>query len=127
MRIDEYFEIIRLPEFNKDMKKLLKRYRTLEEDLDNFLKNQVYLNHILKKKVKGVFSISGLGIDEAQIFKSKKFSCRSLFGTGSYSGIRVVYAYESREENRDIVTLIEIYFKADKENEDRERIYKYFG
>ena len=35
------------------------------------------------------------------------------------SGVRVTYAYYPEE---DKILLIEIYFKADQENEDRERI-----
>ncbi len=44
---------------------------------------------------------------------------KALKGTGSRSGMRVVYGYE---EARDRVVFVELYFKGDKENEDRERI-----
>jgi len=40
---------------------------------------------------------------------------------GVHSGIRVIYAYHEAE---DKIELIEIYFKGDKENEERERILK---
>ena len=40
-------------------------------------------------------------------------------GKGAQTGIRVIYAYF--EEN-DRIEFIEIYYKGDKENEDRERI-----
>ena len=43
---------------------------------------------------------------------------------GAASGIRIVYAYF---EEDDRVLLLEIYYKGDKENEDRERIKALLG
>ncbi|MBN1695353.1 hypothetical protein JW879_08135 [candidate division WOR-3 bacterium] len=106
--------------------KKLKKHRTLEDDLRRFLLAQVYMHHIEKHDVKGLYRIPGLGIKEPKIFKATRFSCQSL-GGGSYSGIRVIYAYSEKENDRDKVTLIEIYYKGDKENENRDRIIKYFG
>ncbi len=125
MKIEEHLEIIRLPEFDKDMKKL-KKHRTLENDLDRFLLAQVYMHHIKNQDVKGLYRIAGLGIKEPKIYKATRFSCQSL-GGGSYSGMRVIYAYMEEENDRDKITLIEIYYKGDKENENRDRIIKYFG
>jgi hypothetical protein len=125
LKIEEHLEVIRLPEFDKDMKRL-KKHRTLEEDLRRFLLAQVYMHHIEKHDVKGLYRIPGLGIKEPKIYKATRFSCQSL-GGGSYSGIRVIYAYSEKENDRDKVTLIEIYYKGDKENENRDRIIKYFG
>ncbi|OGS21066.1 MAG: hypothetical protein A2252_04010 [Elusimicrobia bacterium RIFOXYA2_FULL_39_19] len=58
------------------------------------------------------------------IYKAKKFACRALKGSGANSGIRVIYAYD---EAQDKIELIEIYFKGDKENEDKQRINKIYG
>ncbi|MBA7662695.1 hypothetical protein ES703_70726 [subsurface metagenome] len=126
MRIDDYCEVKCLPEFNKDMKKLCKRYRTLEGDLETFLNTQIILYHIQGVDNKGVVQISGLGIEEPKIYKAIKFACRFLAGTGSRSGIRLIYAYKEIPDDKDEVILIEIYYKEDKENEDRDRIYKYY-
>jgi len=115
-----------LSEFDKEIKKLKKKYRTLEKDLERFLLAQVYMHHIEKHDVKGLYRIAGLGIKELKIYKATRFSCQSL-GGGSYSGIRVIYAYSEEENDKDKVTLIEIYYKGDKENENRDRILKYFG
>ncbi len=71
----------------------------------------------------GIFRISNLGIENLKIYKAKKFACKSLKGTGVHSGIRIIYAYFEEE---DIVELVEIYFKGDKDNEDRERIKRYY-
>ncbi len=120
----KFKEIKRLPEFKKDFKKLHKRFKTLEEDLDIFISKQLKLFHKLGIDNKGVVQISNLGIQSPKIFKAKKFPCRSLKGKGAYSGIRVIYAYFEKE---DRIELVEIYYKGDKENEDRDRIFKYYG
>jgi len=117
-------EISRLPQFEKDMRKLLKRFKTLEDDLEIFIKNELNLCHKLKINNKGIFQISGLQIENPKVYKAKKFACRSLKGKGVQSGIRVIYAYF--EENNKI-ELIEIHYKGDKKGEDRERILKYLG
>jgi len=114
----------RLPEFDDELAKLGKRFKTLREDLDTFIEKQLYLYHKLKVDNRGVFQITGLSIDDPKLFKAKKFACRSLPGRGVQSGIRVIYAYF---EKQDKIELVEIYFKGDKENEDRLRILKYYG
>ncbi len=116
-------KITSLPEFEKDLKKLSKRFKTLEEDLNNFIQTQLNLYHKQQIDNKGILLISGLKIQSPQIFKAKKFTCRSLKGKGVQSGIRIIYAYFNEE---DRIELIEIYYKGDKENEDRERISMYY-
>ena len=111
-----------LPEFEKDFKGLVKRYKTLEDDLKNFIKTGLNSYHKLEQDYKGIVPIAGLGIDSPQIYKARKFACRSLSG-GAFSGIRVIYAYF---EETDTIVLIEIYYKGDKKTEDRERILKYY-
>jgi len=116
-------QISHLPEFNKDFKKLLKRYKTLEEDLRVFIEKQLNLYHKLRIDNKGIFPITGTGIENPRIYKAKNFACRSIKGKGVKSGIRIIYAYHEKE---DIIEFIEIYHhKNDKESEDRERINKY--
>lgn len=118
-----FHEISRLPEFEKDIKRLLRRFKTVEDDLKIFIEKELNLYHKLKIDNKGIFQISGLQIENPKIYKAKKFACRSLKGEGVQSGIRIIYAYFEEE---DKVELIEIYFKGDKENEDRERILRYY-
>ena len=114
--------IKRTLEFKKDLKKL-KRYKTLEEDLDVFIKTQLNLYHKQKIDNKGIFPISNLGIVYPNIYKAKKFACKSLKGKGIASGIRIIYAHFDVE---DRIEFIEIYRKGDKANEDRKRILKYY-
>jgi len=116
-------EISRLPEFEKDLRKLLKRFKTLEDDLRVFIETELVLHHKLNKDTKGIFQVTDLQIGRPQIFKAKKFACRSLKGKGVHSGIRVIYGYYEEE---DRIELIEIYYKGDKENEDRERILRHY-
>ncbi len=116
-------EINLLPEFEKDMKRLLRKFKTLEDDLAIFIKNELNLYHKLEIDNKGIFSISGLRIANPKIYKAKKFACRSLKGKGVQSGIRVIYAYYEEE---DKIELIEIYYKGDKDNEDTDRILKHY-
>jgi mRNA-degrading endonuclease RelE of RelBE toxin-antitoxin system len=112
-------KIVRLPGFSRDLKKLLKRFRTLEEDLDTFIKTALRMHHKLHIEGSGIVEISGLGVDTPRIYKARKFACKSLKGKGANSGIRVIYAYY---DTNDCIELIEIYYKGDKGNEDRERI-----
>lgn len=116
-------EIRRLDEFDKDLKRL-KKFHTLEDDLEIFIKKQLQLFHKLHIDNRGIFLIANLGISYPKIYKAKKFACKSLKGKGAESGIRVIYAYF---ENEDIIELVEIYYKGDKENEDRERILRHYG
>jgi mRNA-degrading endonuclease YafQ of YafQ-DinJ toxin-antitoxin module len=112
-------EVRRLVEFEKDFKRLSKKFRTLEEDLETFIQNQLNLYHKLHIDNRGIFPISDLGISYPKIFKAKKFACRFLKGKGVASGIRVIYAYFEQE---DVIELVEIYYKGEKENEDRNRL-----
>jgi len=118
-----FLKIRRLPEFEKDIHKLSRRFKTIEDDLRIFIEKELKLFHKLKIDNKGIFHIPGLQIENPKIFKAKKFACRSLKGKGIHSGIRLIYAY-FEEEN--IIELIEIYYKGDKENEDKQRIFKYY-
>jgi len=115
-----FSEVRRLAEFDKDFKKLCKRFRTLDEDLKVFIEKQLKLFHKLGIDNKGCVRISDLGISYPEIYKARKFACRSLKGKGAASGIRIIYAYY---KNEDIIEFIEIYYKGDKPVEDRKRIF----
>jgi hypothetical protein len=120
----KFSQVSRLPEFDKDLKGLLKRFRTIEEDLEIFINNELFLYHKQAIDNKGVFLIPGLPLKNITVYKAKKFACRSLKGKGVQSGLRVIHTYS---EDEDTVELIEIYYKGDKENEDRERISRHYS
>ncbi len=109
--------------FRKDLKRLLKKkFPTLEDDLETVKRNAIELYHLKHLDNQSIFPIQGFCTEKIQVCKIKKFACKALKGRGSKSGIRVIYAFHSQSCRVD---LIELYFKGDKENEDRERIKKY--
>ena len=114
-----FSEVRKLTEFDKDFKKLRKRFRTLDEDLKVFIEKQLKLFHKLGIDNKGCVRMSDLGISYPEIYKARKFACRSLKGKGAASGIRIIYGYYN---NEDAIEFIEMYYKGDKANEDRQRI-----
>ena len=109
----------RLSEFDRDIKKLRKRYRTIDDDLGMLIDTLLFAYHKITTKVDGVRRIDDLGDTRLPVYKVKKFACRSLKGKGVRTGLRLIYAFDA---DRDCIELIEIYIKADKETEDRKRI-----
>ena len=108
-----------LPEFQKDLKHLLKKYRTLNDDLLVVMK---VLNDEPDESPPFSFRIDNTGI-ETCIIKIKKIACKALKGRGVNSGLRLIYAYFPEEYK---IIFIELYHKNDKEKEDRQRIIKNF-
>ena len=113
--------IKRLPGFERDMKRLLKKYGTLEEDLSTFISATLRLlaSGEYSPEPLGLFPIGGREVSGKGFFVAKKFACRSLKGTGSSSGIRIVLRWLPDPGE---IHLIEIYHKNEKEVEDLERI-----
>ena len=112
-------------EFARDFKKLLKIFSSLRDDLEVVKKSAIELFHIHKTDNRSVFEIQGVGnTEELQFYKIKKFACKSLKGRGRKSGIRVIYAFFTK---RNLVVFLQIYFKANTENENRNRIEDFFS
>ncbi|MGE5342186.1 MAG: hypothetical protein ACM3SY_11985 [Candidatus Omnitrophota bacterium] len=119
------FKQIRYTEpFQKDLKKLLKRFPSLEEDLKIFIDIQLKLYHKIRLDNDGIKQITGLKEEYPKVYKAKKFACKSLRGKGAQSGIRIIYVYHEQE---DIIEFIEMYYKGDQENENLERIKRLFS
>ncbi len=111
--------------FTRDFKKLLKKFQSLADDFKTAKKNSVELFHKSEINNNGIFEIQGArNTEELQFFKIKKFACKSLPGRGVQSGIRITYAYFPNEQK---VVFLEIYFKAQKENEDKTRIANFLS
>ena len=117
-------EVARLPEFERDLKSLAKRFRTLEEDLSTLIRAQLVLFHKIGVDNGGIRQIAGLPFREPAVYKVRKFACRALKGRGASSGLRLIYAYF---EGMDRIELVEIYFKGDIEDESRARILKNYA
>lgn len=103
-----------LTEFQKDFKRLVKKYPSLPSDLE--LRKKV-LEEFPEGRGMDVAQISGLKI-KSKIYKAR-LACRSL----RQESLRLIYCYDV--EVREII-LIEIYFKGEQQLEDRERIFKNF-
>ena len=102
----------RLPEFEKELKRLGGKYRSLPDDLSR-------LEKIL------VLHPTGIGTNFTIIHRQEnvtviktRLACRAL----KSRSVRLIYAYHS-----DTITFVylEIYFKGEKENENRERTKEY--
>jgi mRNA-degrading endonuclease YafQ of YafQ-DinJ toxin-antitoxin module len=108
-----------LSEFKKDLKNLLKKYRSLNDDLEVVKK---VLEVRPNESAPFSFRIDNLGV-ETCVIKVKKIACKALKGKGVNSGLRLIYAYF---QNENKIILIELYHKNDKDNEDRKRIEENF-
>lgn len=100
------------PEFQKDFKRLSKKFYSLSSDLQDLEDVIVSLPTGSGKN----FTILH-NSEDLKIVKTRMV-CKTLRNRS----VRVIYAYHS-----NLVTFmyIEIYFKGDKENEDRGRIEEY--
>jgi mRNA-degrading endonuclease RelE of RelBE toxin-antitoxin system len=115
MKTMNNIEFDELSEFKKDLKHLLKKYRTLKQDLEVV---KLDLNDEPGESPPFSFHIDNLGI-ETCIMKVKKIACKALKGRGVNSGLRLIYAHFPAEQK---ITFIELYHKNEKENEDKKRI-----
>ncbi|MDE3213877.1 MAG: hypothetical protein KGM98_11640 [Bacteroidota bacterium] len=109
-----------LEEFRKDLKKLLKKYRSLNDDLEVVRK---VLRVEPNERPPFSFRMDGLGLKTC-IIKVKKIACKSLKGRGVNTGLRLIYAHFEPEQR---IVFVELYHKSEKENEDRERVLNNFS
>lgn len=101
-----------LAEFEKEFKRLFKKYRTLDDDLEKFKKILITAPTGIGKNFVTIYSSQIVKIIKARM------ACRALRNRS----LRIVYSYFEQEQR---IEFIELYFKGDKENEDRERIKEY--
>lgn len=99
-------------EFQKEFKKLFKKYRSLEGDLEEFKK---IIEHFPYNIGKHFHILTDKG--DVKIVKAR-FFCRYL----KRLSMRIIYAYH---ENKNLIEFIEIYFKGNQKNENRKRIEEY--
>ena len=109
-------------EFQKDFKKLARKFRTLPRDLETAKTHSVELFYIRKIDNRSVFFIPNFCSEQVKICKLKKFACRALKNRGAQTGIRIIYAFFPKTQK---IVFIEMYFKANKANEDKTRIKNY--
>jgi len=108
-----------LTEFKRDVKALVKRYKSLPDDLEVI---QKVLSVMPDERPPFSFRLENTGL-ETCVIKVRKIACKSLKGRGVNSGLRLIYAHFQKE---DRITFIELYHKSDQQNEDRQRILDNF-
>lgn len=104
-------------EFQKDFKKLSKKFKSLDGDLIEFKK-------VLNEAPLGIgkhFNV--IAKSGCYHFVKARFFCKSL----RKKDLRIIYVYIENHQVKEIadIEFLEIYFKGEKENEDRERIKAY--
>lgn len=102
----------RLPEFEKELKRLANKYRSLPDDLSR-------LEKVLTQSPTGIgtnFTIIHRKVD-ITIVKTR-LACRSL----KNRSLRLIYAYH---QGAMTFMYLELYYKGEKESEDRGRIKEY--
>jgi hypothetical protein len=102
-----------LPEFQRDLKKLKKKFKSLGDDVER-------LRKILRERPDGIPGKHWNCITKTETMAVYKvrLACASLHE----KKIRIIYAY-TKEQTR--ISFIELYFKGGKENEDKARIRQY--
>ena len=97
-----------LTEFKRDLKKLLKKYRTLKNDLDVVKK---VLEFSPTERPPFSFRIDNLGL-ETCVIKVKKIACRALKGRGVNSGLRLIYAHFPEEDKIILIKVSDVLNKS---------------
>ena len=109
-----------LPELKKDFMHLLKKYKSLLDDLE-IVKS--ILRVFPDERPPFSFRIDNLCL-ETCIIKVKKIACKSIKGKGVNSGFRLIYALFPTDQK---IIFIELYHKNEKDQEDRKRILANFN
>jgi hypothetical protein len=105
-------------EFRKDLKRLHKKFPTLPNDIENLKIFCIGMFHG-GLNVNSIVPIEGLCGEDYVAYKVRRIACRSLKNKGSNSGLRLIYVHEKFINK---ITFLELYFKSDKENENRKRV-----
>jgi hypothetical protein len=103
-----------LPEFEKEFKKLRKKYKSLPNDL------KIFKEVLTKIPLGNSKHFNILHNTEELCIVKARFFCKYLKG----NSLRIVYGYLKKEKK---VEFIEIYSKSKKKREDKEKIKKYLS
>lgn len=109
--------------FSKWLKQLLKKFRTLEEDIENVQRSAIELLLLRSLDNRSIELIPSFDWEAVQIYKIRKFSCKSLKWKWVQSGIRIIFAYFPDTQE---VEYLEIYYKAEQEDMDYDFAKEYF-
>ena len=114
-------KIVICNEFTKDVKHLSKKYKSIERDLQDVVKalrtDWLKVSHIER--------INNLWQDiKIPVYKMRRVWCESL---KSPSKLRLIFAYDEKSNEIQLIQFLELYAKWEKEVEDRDRIKKYLA
>ncbi|MGB4834354.1 MAG: hypothetical protein WBP40_04955 [Candidatus Moraniibacteriota bacterium] len=108
-----------LPVFAKKLKRLKKKYRSLDTDIEK-------LEKVLRVRPAGAGEkhwsrLHASPDGKVEIYKVR-LSCSAMRGETRF---RVIYAHNQKDQSVMFVDFIEIYFKGDQESEDQGLIAEY--
>ena len=126
MTMNTKIKYINSNEFEKDLKQLSKKYKSIYDDFFAF---KLFLKNIIKNwqniESYNIVQINWLWKDIIlPVYKVRKFTCQSL---KSDKKLRLVFTYDRNSGEIQFIEFLEIYAKADKAVEDKERIKKYLS
>ncbi len=111
-----------IPAFERDFKKLEKRYKSLKKDFELMKRAAIELYFLHGIDNRSIVPIAHFCDDEHKSYKVRKIAYMALKSRGVNSGLRVVFVYLPQKRS---VIFIEIYFKADQANENRARLEEF--
>lgn len=118
--MEKTVDFLQTPEFEKEFKKLLHKYPSLNGDFEVFLKA---LRNALPDSTRGTVRISNLGHTvNFPVFKVKHFRSSACSGKGANSGFRIIYAFHEKSAK---IVFLEMYHKNKKDRHDEKRIKNY--
>ncbi len=91
----------------------------MTEDFETFKKFSIETFYEINVLSTAFFPIEGFCRKKHKANKVRNFACKSRPGRGNKSGIRIIFVWH--EETRTVI-FVEIYFKGDKPEEDRNRL-----
>ena len=108
-------------EFIKDAKHLSKKYKSIKSDIESIVAalkaDWLAIPHIER--------INNLWQDiKIPVYKMRRVWCESL---KSPSKLRLIFAYDEKNNEIQLMQFLELYAKWEKEVEDRDRIKKYLS
>ena len=126
MMMNTKIKYINSNEFEKELKQLSKKYKSIYDDFFAF---KLFLKNIIENwqniELFNIIQINWLWKDIIlPVYKVRKFTCQSL---KSDKKLRLIFTYDKNSGEIQFIEFLEIYAKADKAVEDRERIKKYLS
>ena len=113
----------RTPEFKKDLKKLQKKWRTLENDLnkaEQFVQ-LIYTNSEMYESFVNGPNATVISTSNLQEVMKMRLECTS---PGAKGKARIVFVFARIDGE---IILLEIYSKSEKDREDSTRIHDYLA